>query len=172
MGLTEWMPGLTPTWTILGPVEDTTGSSHFRKTPSLFVVQKHQGVLTWAAHKVGFCTGRHHLASGARQGWPRQERVDGAGEGADTPGSHPCRTQEQSIQTHRPTPATSGSLQAGALQAGVRVSNVLPKMGSQHEVATPPTHTPGHSSHGHTQGASQARREVCPKERSPQDDES
>lgn len=84
--------------------------------------------------------------------------------GLTPPGSHPCRAQGQSIQTHRPTPATSGALQAGAIQTGVRVSNVLPKMGSQHEVATPPPHMPGHVSRGRTQGASRGRRETSPEE--------
>lgn len=119
------------------------------------------GAQTWAAHGVGFCAGRHHLASGAWQGRAGPgRRGNRAGVGADVP-REPSLQGAQAVHPDMPpTPDTSGALQAGALQAGRRVAWAGPSVscqrwGGQHEMTTPSPHARGHDSRAHTQGPSQ-----------------
>lgn len=83
--------------------------AHFRKTPSLFILQKYQvGSSDVRNPQGGFLHTPSSSGIGGWWGWPGQEGARGAG--ADEPWSHPCGARGQSVQ-RPPTPMTSGALQ-------------------------------------------------------------
>lgn len=124
-------------------------------------------VRTWAAHRVGFCAGRHHLASGPSRA-ARQEGWTGKVWRLTPPEAIPAgHTGSPSRHaTHadylRGSPGW-GSPGRAEGRLGL-ASSVLPKMWGQHAVATPSPHTPGQVFCAHTQGPSQGRRETNPEE--------
>lgn len=97
-------------------IRDITGRTHFRKMSSLFALRKRQGAQTWAAHRVGFCSGRHHLALRGL-GWVGGQAQVEEEKGADYPWSHPCRVHQPSVQMHAAPMQPSPELSRGGAEA-------------------------------------------------------